>query len=97
MAAVAAALPVVVGAVQLAPPWAGQQVPRVAGRARLVFDGVLVLLAALNIVLLVQRGLAGETPGLGADPLLTATPLILSAAGCALALRPSLRPCARSA
>ncbi|MEO7720366.1 MAG: FtsX-like permease family protein [Pseudolysinimonas sp.] len=94
VAAVAAVLPVIVGAVQLAPPWSGLLHASGGRRARLVFDGVLVILASLDILLLVQRGLAGEAPGLAADPLLTATPLVLSAAGCALALRalpPALR------
>ncbi|MEO6116756.1 MAG: FtsX-like permease family protein [Pseudolysinimonas sp.] len=94
VAAAAATLPVLVGAVQLAPPWARYLGESGARRARLVFDGILVLLAGLDTLLLIQRGLAGEAPGLAADPLLTVTPLILSAAGCALALRalpPGLR------
>lgn len=87
VAAVAATLPLLVGAVLLAPPWSQYLGESGARRARLVFDGILVLLAALDILLLVQRGLAGEAPSLAADPLLTATPLVLSAAGCVLALR----------
>lgn len=56
------------------------------GRWRWVSDAILVLLAALAIVVLLQRGL-GSTGGLGADPLLAALPLVVSAAACALVLR----------
>ncbi|MEP6843136.1 MAG: FtsX-like permease family protein [Pseudolysinimonas sp.] len=87
VAAVAATLPLLVGVTQLAPPWSQRMGESGARRARLVFDGILVLVAALDTLLLIQRGLAGEAPSLAADPLLTVTPLILSAAGCALALR----------
>jgi putative ABC transport system permease protein len=73
--------------IQLAPPLIDRLGVNALGRARLVFDGVLLILAVLDVLLLVQRGLGDQAPGIGADPLLTATPLVLSAAGCALALR----------
>ncbi|HEX4443975.1 MAG TPA: ABC transporter permease [Galbitalea sp.] len=56
-------------------------------RWRWVIDAILVLLAALAIVVLVQRGLGGSTIGLGTDPLLAVTPLLIAAAACALVLR----------
>ena len=94
IAAVVAVVPIAFGAIQLAPPVIDRLGANALGRARLVFDGVLLILAALDVLLLVQRGLGGQALGVGADPLLTATPLVLSAAGCALALRllpPALR------
>ena len=56
------------------------------GRWRWVTDAVLILLAVLAVLLLLQRGL-GTASGLGADPLLTAMPLLVSAATCAIVLR----------
>jgi putative ABC transport system permease protein len=55
-------------------------------RWRWVIDVVLVLLAALAVFLLLKRGL-GSASGLGADPLLTAMPLLVCAAACAIVLR----------
>jgi putative ABC transport system permease protein len=55
-------------------------------RWRWVSDTILILLAVLAIFVLLQRGLTTST-GLGPDPLLTALPLVVSAAACAVVLR----------
>jgi putative ABC transport system permease protein len=56
-------------------------------RWRWVADAIVILLAALSIVVLFQRGISGSSGGLTTDPLLVATPLLVSAAACALVLR----------
>lgn len=56
-------------------------------RWRWVVDALLVLLAGLAIVVLFQRGISGSAGSLTTDPLLVATPLLVSAAACALVLR----------
>ena len=56
-------------------------------RWRWVIDAVLILLAALALLLLLQRGLSDAPAGLGVDPLLAATPLLVSAGACAIVLR----------
>jgi putative ABC transport system permease protein len=57
------------------------------GRWRWVVEILLVALAALSVVLLLQRGLAPSSTSVGADPLLTLVPLLLAAASAVLVLR----------
>lgn len=52
---------------------------------RWVVESVVVLLAAVSVWLLWQRGLAN--PGAGVDPVLAAVPLLLALAACVLVLR----------
>ncbi|MGR0319156.1 hypothetical protein [Agromyces sp. ZXT2-3] len=56
------------------------------GRARVVVEALVVLVAAVSCVLLVQRGTAGAAE-VGVDPLLAAAPLLLALAACVLVLR----------
>ncbi len=57
----------------------------VAGRRRWILEALVVLLAVVALVLLLRRGLT--TSGAVIDPLLAATPLLLSLAACVLVLR----------
>lgn len=59
---------------------------RPRGRRRLIVELVAVLLAATSVTLLVSRGTQGS-PTAGVDPLLVATPLLLSLAACVVVLR----------
>ncbi|WP_400996038.1 hypothetical protein [Agromyces sp. GXQ0307] len=56
------------------------------GRARVVVEALVVLVAAVSCVLLIQRGASGADD-LGVDPLLAAAPLLLALAACVLVLR----------
>lgn len=57
------------------------------GRFRRIAELVLALLAAASVIVLLQRGLTTSASTVGVDPLLAATPLLLSLLGCVLALR----------
>lgn len=57
------------------------------GRFRRIAELVLALLAVASVLLLLQRGLTTSASTVGIDPLLAATPLLLSLLGCVLALR----------
>jgi len=61
--------------------------PRSRGTVRLVVEVLVVLLAAVALFLLVRRGLVTSVSSTGVDPLLTATPLLLSLAACIGVLR----------
>jgi putative ABC transport system permease protein len=61
--------------------------PRVVGRARRIAEIIVVLLAAVALFLLVRRGLVTSVDATGVDPLLAATPLLLSLAVCVGVLR----------
>lgn len=54
---------------------------------RPLLELVVVALAAVSVALLLARGLTTSAGQTGVDPLLAATPLLLSLAGCVLALR----------
>ncbi len=54
---------------------------------RLVFEGLVVFLAALGVVLLHQRGLTTAVTELGTDPFLVAVPALLGFAAGLIALR----------
>lgn len=56
-----------------------------SGRRRWILEAIVVLLAAVALVLLLRRGLT--TSGGVVDPLLAATPLLLSLAVCVIVLR----------
>ncbi len=56
-------------------------------RARIIIELSVVALAALALLLLSRRGLAGPSTVVGIDPLLSATPLLLAIAACLGALR----------
>ena len=58
-----------------------------AGRVRWIVEALVVLLAATAVVLLLRRGLATSAASVGVDPLLAATPLLLSLAACVIVLR----------
>jgi putative ABC transport system permease protein len=57
------------------------------GRFRRIAELVLALLAVASVIVLLQRGLTTSASTVGVDPLLAATPLLLSLLGCVLALR----------
>lgn len=57
-----------------------------AGRFRVVAEALVVIVAAVSVVLLQQRGTAGAA-SVGVDPLLAAAPLLLALAACVLVLR----------
>jgi putative ABC transport system permease protein len=57
------------------------------GRRRWALDGLVVATAAVAVVMLNRRGLVSDQPGVGADPLLVATPLLVAVAVCVLVLR----------
>lgn len=56
-------------------------------RARVIVELAVVGLAALALVLLSRRGLAGPSTVVGIDPLLSATPLLLAVVACLATLR----------
>lgn len=56
-------------------------------RRRWALDGLVVATAAVAVVMLGRRGLVGDQPGAGTDPLLVATPLLVALAVCVLMLR----------
>ena len=58
-----------------------------SGRFRKIAELVLALLAVAAVIVLLQRGLTTSASTVGIDPLLAATPLLLSLLGCVLALR----------
>ncbi|MBX9471669.1 FtsX-like permease family protein [Microcella sp.] len=58
-----------------------------ASRARVIAELGVVGLAALALLLLSRRGLAGPSTVVGIDPLLSATPLLLAVVACLAALR----------
>lgn len=58
-----------------------------ASRARVIAELAVVGLAALALLLLSRRGLAGPSTVVGIDPLLSATPLLLAVVACLAALR----------
>ncbi|MCK8609851.1 FtsX-like permease family protein [Agromyces sp. C10] len=57
-----------------------------AGRARVVVEALVVIVAVASVMLLQQRGTAGSA-SVGVDPLLAAAPLLLALAACVLVLR----------
>lgn len=52
-----------------------------------VLEALVIGLAALGVAALFQRGLAAPGAGLGVDPLLVVTPVLLALAACVLVLR----------
>ncbi|MEI5584275.1 MULTISPECIES: ABC transporter permease [unclassified Agromyces] len=56
------------------------------GRARVVVEALVVIVAVASVVLLQQRGTAGSA-SVGVDPLLAAAPLLLALAACVVVLR----------
>ncbi len=58
-----------------------------AGRFRWILEMLVLLLAVAAVVLLLRRGLATSATSVGVDPLLAATPLLLSLAVCVIVLR----------
>ncbi|HEX4400448.1 MAG TPA: FtsX-like permease family protein [Galbitalea sp.] len=82
-----ALLPMVAAAVRV-----GARRDTVAPRAaqnpvRWVTEIVVLLLAALSVVLLLQRGLDPDSTAVGVDPLLTLTPILVVSVGCLALLR----------
>ncbi|MGI5167115.1 FtsX-like permease family protein [Spirillospora sp. CA-253888] len=69
-----------------APPRRPDLVATAPSGRRLVLEALVVALAAISVVLLRQRGLAGQTE-LGTDPLIAAVPVLLGVAAGLLALR----------
>lgn len=57
------------------------------GRRRWIIEAIVGGLAALSLFLLFRRGLVASSEAVGIDPLLAATPLLLSLAVCLLVLR----------
>lgn len=66
---------------------AGRREFAAGGRRRWLAEIIVAGLAALSLFLLFRRGLAGTSAAVGIDPLLAATPLLLSLAVCLLVLR----------
>ena len=60
---------------------------RSTSRRRWTIEAVIVGLAALSLFLLARRGLVASSEAVGIDPLLAATPLLLSISVCLLVLR----------
>ena len=60
---------------------------RSTSRRRWVIEAAVVGLAALSLFLLARRGLVASSEAVGIDPLLAATPLLLSVSVCLLVLR----------
>ena len=60
---------------------------RRAGRGRAVAETMIVALAAVAVIVLLQRGVTSSAAAVGVDPLLAATPLLLALAACVLAAR----------
>lgn len=60
---------------------------RSTSRRRWVIEAIVVGLAALSLFLLARRGLVATSAVVGIDPLLAATPLLLSVSVCLLVLR----------
>ncbi len=60
---------------------------RSSTRGRWVAEAIVVGLAALSLFLLARRGLVASSEAVGIDPLLAATPLLLSVSVCLLVLR----------
>lgn len=65
------------------------------GRRRWIVEVLVLALAGLAVFLLMRRGLATSATAIGVDPLLAATPLLLSLAACVIALRVYPLPLAR--
>ncbi|GAA3733252.1 FtsX-like permease family protein [Leifsonia bigeumensis] len=61
--------------------------PRARGRYRWVLEIIVLALTALAVFLLLQRGLATSAETVGVDPLLAATPLLLSLSAGLIVLR----------
>ena len=60
---------------------------RSTNRRRWIVEAIVVGLAALSLFLLARRGLVASSEVVGIDPLLAATPLLLSVSVCLLVLR----------
>jgi putative ABC transport system permease protein len=60
---------------------------RSTNRRRLIIEAAVVGLAALSLFLLARRGLVASSEAVGIDPLLAATPLLLSVSVCLVVLR----------
>ncbi|WP_022886005.1 FtsX-like permease family protein [Glaciibacter superstes] len=58
-----------------------------ASRSRWVLEVLVLGVAAVSVVLLTQRGLTTSSDSIGVDPLLAATPLLLSLAACVVVMR----------
>ena len=87
--AACALLPMVAAAVRVGAAREGVA-PRTGGArspVRWVTEVVVLLLAALSIVLLLQRGLDPGSTAVGVDPLLTLTPILVVAVVCLALLR----------
>jgi putative ABC transport system permease protein len=61
--------------------------PRARGRYRWVLEVIVLALTGLSVYLLLQRGLTSSATTVGVDPLLAATPLLLSLAAGLVVLR----------